>query len=89
LGGSFIDQLDGFTINLYSFKDLEKASDVSSEIKNQGYRVDVNPVSINNTEYWRVTVGQFRTIENAHKAAETLPAPLKEEYFIHRIKYKR
>jgi cell division septation protein DedD len=85
LGEEFYDQLEGYTINLYSFEDRERASEVSGEIKNEGYRVDVHPVTMQQKEFWRVAVGQFKTIEDALAAAETLPASVGKDYFIHRI----
>lgn len=84
-GESFNSRLDGYTINLHSLEDRQRASDISSEIKKQGYRVDFYPVTIEQKEYWRVAVGQFRTIEDALAAAETLPSSLGEDSFIYRI----
>jgi multidrug resistance efflux pump len=84
-GETFYDQLEGYAIILYSLEDLERATEISDNIKSEGYRVDVHPVTISNKEFWRVAVGQFRTIEDALAAAETLPASVGKEYFIHRI----
>lgn len=85
LGDSFDKQLGGYTIRLYSLEDRDKATTISNDIKAQGYRVDVFPVTIDQREYWRVAVGQFRTIDDAEGAAETLPASIGEDYFINRI----
>ncbi|MDR9364207.1 MAG: SPOR domain-containing protein [Balneolaceae bacterium] len=85
MGDSFNNQLDGYTINLYSLEDQEKASEISDNIRAEGLRVDVNSVTIDQRNLWRVAVGQFRTVDEAMKAAETIPASIADEYFIHRI----
>ena len=85
MGDSFNNQLDGYTINLYSLEDQEKASEISGNIRAEGFRVDVNSVTIDQRNLWRVAVGQFRTVDEAMKAAETIPASIADDYFIHRI----
>lgn len=85
LGNTFHDQLDGYTINLYSLEDRERATEISGDIKSEGYRVDVHPVTIQQKEFWRVAVGQFKTIEDALIAAEKLPESMGKDYFINRI----
>lgn len=84
-GDLFYDQLAGYSINLYSFEDQEKASATSDKIRKEGYRVDVHQVTIREKDYWRVSVGQFQTIEDAQAAVETLPPTIAENYFINRI----
>lgn len=84
-GDSFYDQLTGYSINLYTFEDKIKASHTSKEMKKEGYRVNIHEVTINDQNLWRVSVGQFKTIEDARMAAESLPATLADNYFINRL----
>lgn len=85
MGDSFYDQLDGYSINLYTFKDQEKASTTSEQIRKEGFRVGVQAVTIRDQDMWRVSVGQFKTIEDAQTAAESLPSSIAGDYFINRI----
>ncbi len=85
MGDTFYDQLTGYSINLYSFDDEETAASASDEIRREGYRVDVEPVTVQDQDMWRVSVGQFKTIEDAQAAAETLPSSIAGDYFINRI----
>lgn len=84
-GDTYYDQLDGFTINLYSFEDREQADKMAVDIKNKGYRVDIIPAAIEDKQLWRVSVGQFETSEDAQVAAEDISNFTSEEYFINRI----
>lgn len=85
MGNSLHDQLAGYSINLYTFKDRDKATTAQENMKKEGYRVGVQPVTIDGEELWRVFVGQFETEEDAQAAAESLPAAIADNYFINRM----
>lgn len=84
-GDLFDDQLAGYSINLYTFEDQEKATSASDNFREEGYRVDMHQVTVDEQKLWRVSVGQFQTQEEAEIAARSLPASIAKDYFINRI----
>jgi septal ring-binding cell division protein DamX/opacity protein-like surface antigen len=77
-----IDDLTGYTIVLHSLTNLGHANRVADELRESGYRVLVIPAIVNNTNYYRVAIGQYETRHRAIQAANHLPSPIKSQYFI-------
>lgn len=86
LMGELVDEAnDGFSIVLHSLQSEERARTQAAEHASEGYRVLVTPRTINGETVWRVSVGQFPTLEEAQGAAEDLPSPYSSNNFIQRI----
>lgn len=86
LTGSLVDSAnDGFSIVLYSLASEENARAQASALAADNYRVIVNPRVVNNNTVWRVSVGQFPSIEAAQEVARELPEPYNSNNFIQRI----
>ena len=76
------DLPSGYTIVVHSLRSENDANQIASDLKNSGLRTTVLNTKINNTEYYRVAIGQFRTRDNASNAAANLPSPLKNSFFV-------
>jgi len=77
-----IDDLTGYTIIVHSLVNLGHANRVADELRQSGYRVSVIPSIVNNTNHYRVAIGQYETRYRAIQAANHLPPPIKSQYFI-------
>lgn len=77
---------DGYSIVVYSFNIEYQAREAAFELNREGdYRVLVTTRTIRGNKVWRVSLGQFPSIEEAQQQAKTLPAPYNTENFIQRI----
>lgn len=84
-GGATPEARDGYTIVVHSLRDEAKVRRVNAELQQQGYRTFVFSASVLDTTFWRLGLGQFRTIEDALEAAATLPDIYRDNHFIKRI----
>ncbi len=86
LTGSWDSSINNFySIVVHSFYNEIRANEVASGLENDGYRTFVNERVVNDLEVWRVSIGQYQTIEEAQSGAATLPEPYNTEHFIQRI----
>lgn len=87
LMGSVIEEAnnDGYSIVVHSFTTEETAQNAARRLRTEGYRVIVNPRMVSGNTVWRVSVGQFETLEEAQQATERLPNPYNTQNFIQRI----
>lgn len=86
LTGDLVDGAnDGYSIVLHSLQSEERAREQAASLISDGYRVLVNPRTVNGETVWRVSVGQFESIQNAQQAAGDLPSPYNSNNFIQRI----
>jgi len=76
---------DGYTIIVHSLRREDVAREQRRQLRGEGYRTIIVKANVNDETYWRVGIGQFRTVEDAQKAIETLPQPYKTNNFIKRI----
>lgn len=86
LRGSVIEEANnGYSIVVHSFTTEETAQNAADRLRTEGYRVIVNPRTVNGNSVWRVSVGQFETLGAAQQATTRLPNPYNTQNFIQRI----
>lgn len=84
-GGASPRVKDGYTIVVHSLRDESKVQKLNQELQQQGYRTVISRASIMDTTFWRLGLGQFKTIDDAKEASMKLPDPYKSNHFIKRI----
>jgi cell division septation protein DedD len=86
LRGSVMEEANnGYSIVLHSFTEEENARSTSESLTQQGYRAIVNSRTVADRTMWRVSVGQFETLQDAQQATSNLPEPFNTRNFIQRI----
>ncbi len=86
LMGEIVEEAnDGFSIVVHSFNNEENARSSAAALNNDGYRVLVSARTVNADSVWRVSVGQFQTLQGATEAARDLPSPYNTQNFVQRI----
>ncbi len=75
-------ELSGYTIVIHSLVNLSRANRLADELRQAGYRVLVIPSIVNNTNYYRVVIGQYETRYRAIQAANHLPPTIRNQYFL-------
>lgn len=75
----------GYSIVLYSFTEESNARNTSQELTQQGYRSIVTSRTVADRTTWRVSVGQFESLQTAQEATKELPEPHNTQNFIQRI----
>ena len=76
------NELTGYTIVVYSLVSINQANNAADNLRQSGYRVLVLPSIMNNISYYRVAIGQYETRYSAIQAANQLPSPLRDQYFL-------
>lgn len=84
-GGATPEVSDGYTIVVHSLRDEAKVRRVNNELQQQGYRTIVYSANVMDTTFWRLGLGQFKTVDDALEAAATLPGRYRDNHFIKRI----
>ena len=84
-GGASPRVEDGYTIVVHSLRDESKVRRLNEELQQSGYRTVISSATVMDTTFWRLGLGQFKTIDDAQKASQTLPDPYKSNHFIKRI----
>ena len=77
---------DGYTMVLFSLSNRQSAMEKYELYRSAGYRSLLSPV--NSSRFglmWRVSIGQFSTVEQALEVAKELPKEIIEDYFITKI----
>ena len=77
---------DGYTLVLFSLSNRQSAMEKYELYRSAGYRSLLSPV--NSSRFglmWRVSIGQFTTVEQALEVAKELPKDIIEDYFITKI----
>lgn len=73
LFGEFNEELSGsFTISVFSFSDIDNASEQASVLLSEGYRLNIRTVWNGGGTIWQLTVGQFESREEAESALGAL-----------------
>ena len=86
LRGSVMEEANnGYSIVLHSFTEEENARNTAESLTQQGYRSIVSSRTVADRTMWRVSVGQFETLQDAQQATRNLPEPYNTQNFIHRI----
>lgn len=75
----------GYSIVLHSFTEEVNARNTAEQLTRQGYRSIVSSRTVADRTMWRVSVGQFETLQDAQQATRNLPEPYNTQNFIHRI----
>jgi cell division septation protein DedD len=77
---------DGYTMVLFSLSNRQSAMEKYELYRSAGYRSLFSPV--NSSRFglmWRVSIGQFSTVEQALEVAKELPKEIIKDYFITKI----
>ncbi len=77
---------DGYTMVLFSLSNRQSAMEKYELYRSAGYRSLLSPV--NSSRFglmWRVSIGQFSTVEQALEVAKELPKEIIKDYFITKI----
>ncbi|NBB76788.1 MAG: hypothetical protein GVY02_05360 [Bacteroidetes bacterium] len=86
LRGNMVEAANnGYSIVLHSFTDETNARQTADRLRNDNYRVIIVPRNVQDQTVWRVSVGQFSSLEEARSATNLLPPPYNQRNFIHRI----
>ncbi|GEM_PF-523091 len=85
LFGSWYSEGTSYTLIIYSFKERSYAEEVIENMQEAGYRMHIHSAIVDGNRYYRVAVGQFRSIEAAQQAASKLDARHRENFFIRNI----
>lgn len=86
LQGLVLDEANnGYSIVLHSFSEESTARTTAEDLTSQGYRAIVSSRTVGDRAMWRVSVGQFETLQDAQAATQNLPSPYNTQNFIHRI----
>ena len=84
-GGASPRVEDGYTIVVHSLRDEAKVRKLNEQLQKEGYRTVISQASIMDTTFWRLGLGQFKTIKDATEASQKLPDPYRSNHFIKRI----
>lgn len=84
-GGAAPRATDGYTIVVHSMRNETRIRRENDKLQKEGYRTIVSSANVMDTTYWRLGLGQFKTIKDAAEAASNLPDPYKSNHFIKRI----
>lgn len=84
-GGASPRVEDGYTIVVHSLRDEAKVHRLNEQLQKEGYRTVISQASIMDTTFWRLGLGQFKTIKDATEASQQLPDPYRNNHFIKRI----
>lgn len=74
-----------WTMVIHSLNSLESAEKTAFELKGEGFRVTIQPAIVNQKEYFRIGIGQFENRQSARNAADDLPEPYHNNYFLIQI----
>lgn len=76
-----------YTIVLYSFSNETLARKKTEELNEHGFEFEIYicPRSLNETEYWRVSIGSFTNITSAIQTSRRLAPPYDSQNFISSI----
>lgn len=78
---------ESFGLVVHSLKSRDRAIEQDASLYLQGYRTITYPVETSDgRQSWRVSVGQFETVEDAQAAASQLPEPYRSNYFISKFR---
>lgn len=86
LRGGAVPQVEtGYTIVVHSLRSKSKAEEIEQNLKSEGYLTILTSGVVRESTRWRVGLGQFKTVEDAQKAIDELPAPYKQNNFIRKF----
>ncbi|MFH5832339.1 SPOR domain-containing protein [Halalkalibaculum sp. DA384] len=77
---------DGYTIVVHSMQNQKNAREIYHNMRQEGYRTILVSAIVNGEKYWRIGLGQFKTIADAQETAQKLPGSLSNNFFIKRIR---
>jgi nucleoid DNA-binding protein/cell division protein FtsN len=86
LKGEFNQTVGGYTIVVHSLRSMRRAENNRQDLERAGFRTLINKADINGTTYYRIGIGQFKTVEDAQQATSQLPELYRENNFIKRIR---
>lgn len=84
-GGAVPKAEQGYTIVVHSLRNEEKARSLGQQLETDGYITVISRATVNGLVFWRVGLGQFRSMEDAQEAVEQLPERYRNNHFIRSI----
>lgn len=84
LYGEWHSEGSSYALIIYSFTDRSNASEVINGMESK-YRTYIHSAVVNGTKYFRVAVGQFKSVDAALEAAQKLDEKYRDNYFVRRI----
>lgn len=77
----------GYTIVVHSLRSMQKAEDRKENLQDSGYRALISKANVQGTTYFRVGLGQFKTVDDALEAVSDIPESFQshQKHFIKRI----
>ena len=75
-------QISEYTIAVYSFLNQEEADNAVIDLQQDGLEAAVLEAMVDGTKYYRVVIGRYETWSQAIEAAENLPEPFNNDFFI-------
>ena len=81
-GGAVPRAEEGYTIVVHSLRNEAKARSLAQQMETDGYITVVTSAVVNGMQYWRVGLGQFRSMEDAEEAVQQLPERYRNNHFI-------
>ena len=79
------DISSGYTIVVHSLRDQPVAEQNRRRLQEAGYRALINRAEIQGVTYYRVGLGQFKTVADAQQALSDIPEQYRGNNFIKRI----
>lgn len=76
---------NGYTIVVHSLGNKNTSQTIKERLESEGYRAVLTSAVINGKIFWRVGLGQFRTVDDANEAVRMLPEQYENDHFIKRI----
>lgn len=76
---------NGYTIVVHSLRNREQAKVNRQALEEQGYRAVISRANVQGVTYYRVGLGQFKTVQAAQKAINRIPEQFRSSNFIKRI----
>lgn len=74
-----------YTIVVHSLRSQSKVERIQKRLDDDGYRTFISNTTVDGVTYWRLGLGQFKTVQDAMDAAQKLSEPYKSHHFIKRI----
>lgn len=84
-GGAVPEAKSAYTIVVHSLKNESRARSLRQQLNTEGYVTILKSAVVNGNTYWRLGLGQFKNIEDAKQAVQTLPDEYRENNFIRKF----
>lgn len=69
---AMVPPANGYNIQVVSVRNLKDAESISAKLKNDGFAIQMIKINANGTEWYRIQVGPYKTMDDALSAQMTL-----------------